>query len=243
MFLRQYFLPGQQDFVQFALQHADAIIAVSTALQQALRGYGTRKDIRVIGNIVDVEFFTLPKDASSSNPFVFSIIGALREIKRHDIVLRAFAHAFREKPIRLNIAGDGRLRRKLQAQVIRLGIQDQVDFLGQLSRASVRELIARSNVVLSASDQETFGITLIEAMACGKPVIATRSGGPEDIVNKLNGLLVPTGDAGALAAAMSQMVSDYNHYDAALIRAECVKKFSEMAIVKQLDAVYREVTI
>ena len=135
------------------------------------------------------------------------------------------------------------MRRKLQAQVIRLGIQDQVDFLGQLSRAGVRELIERSNVVLSASDQETFGITLIEAMACGKPVIATRSGGPEDIVNKLNGLLVPTGDAGALAAAMSQMVSDYNHYDAALIRAECVKKFSETAIINQLDAVYREVTI
>lgn len=85
---------------------------------------------------------------------------------------------------------------------------------------------------------ETFGVTLIEAMACGKPVIATRSGGPETFVHDDNGLLVPTGDVEALADAMRQMAKTYHQYDPDAIRADCVARFSEDAFVRSVAQLY-----
>ena len=152
---------------------------------------------------------------------------------------------FLEKPgfsAVLHIGGDGPERAALESQVRALGVADQVIFHGRLSRDQVRDLIRRSHVMVSSSYVETFGLTLAEAMACGKPVIATRSGGPESFVDERNGLLVPTGDVVALADALRQMAVTLDRYDSDAIRAAIVARFSPEVIVTRLNAIYRELT-
>ena len=190
--------------------------------------------------MVDTDFFTAGPDAPPDQPFVFSVICRLAHYKRIDVLLRALARAFQSQPVHLNIGGDGKQRAAWEQLAQQLGIAAQVTFLGALSREAVRDLIRRSHAVVSSSDVETFGITLIEAMACGKPVISTRSGGPELFVTESNGLLVPTGDPAALAEAMAQLVRDYARFDPAAIRASIVARFSEAAFIEQTEQIYQE---
>jgi glycosyltransferase involved in cell wall biosynthesis len=101
----------------------------------------------------------------------------------------------------------------------------------------------RSHVIVLSSNFETFGLVLAEAMACGKPVISTRSGGPEDFVTEETGILVSAHDSSALAEALIQMRQRYDRYDPALIRAHCVERFSERQFVRKLEDIYRQVIV
>jgi glycosyltransferase involved in cell wall biosynthesis len=205
--------PDQRKIVRHTLHNTDKILAVGPALAQTLNQYCPECAIEVLGNIVDTEFFIPGDDEMPFESFIFASVAILELRKGFDILIRAFALAFRDEPVRLRIGGSGSQRHSLEVLALDSGIADQVDFLGTLSREEVRTLLRRSNVLVSSSHHETFGVTLIEAMALGKPVVATRSGGPEAIINATNGLLAPAGDIEALAAAMQQMVRDYERYD------------------------------
>ena len=78
------------------------------------------------------------------------------------------------------------------------------------------------------------------SLACGNPIVATQTGGAAQLVNDQNGLLVPTGNVEALAAAMQQMRQHFHRYDPAVIRADCMARFSDEALVRQLEEVYRQ---
>ncbi|MFP4324030.1 MAG: glycosyltransferase, partial [Anaerolineales bacterium] len=88
---------------------------------------------------------------------------------------------------------------------------------------------------------ETFGVTLIEAMACGRPVVATRSGGPQGFITPQTGLLVPRNDEIALAEALQTIHKTYEMYDPHVIRAYAERHFSTAAVAEQLQAIYQEV--
>lgn len=236
-----WIMPDQHPRIRHTLAHSDAVLAVSATLARALASYGPGVDVNVIYNIVDTALFHLPDQEPAPPPFTFSIIARLLSNKNHATLLRAFAAAFRGQPVRLLIGGDGPQRRRLERLAARLDIAGQVEFLGALSRQRVRETIWRSHAVISASRFETFGLTLAEAMACGRPVIATRSGGPESFVTPETGTLIPVNNVDALAQAMRQMVADYGRYNPVHIRSYCVAHFSEAAIVGQLEAVYASV--
>ena len=134
------------------------------------------------------------------------------------MLLEAFAAAFRAHPgIRLVIAGSGALMDALKLQCQSLGIGEQVEFSGMLDRASLRLRLTEADVFVLPSLFETFGVVVIEAMSCGKPVIATVCGGPEHIVDGSTGLLIPAGDAEALSRAMLQMYEGAGFYLAAQI--------------------------
>lgn len=91
------------------------------------------------------------------------------------------------------------------------------------------------------SRYETFGVVYIEAMASGKPVIATACGGPDDFVTQENGLLVPVGEVSALARAMQQMMTSRHQYDSDKIRESVQSRFSSQAIAGQLEQIYSAV--
>jgi L-malate glycosyltransferase len=239
-FLRgRIFLSGQHHIVQQTFSCMRRVTTVSGALAATLGRYEVSRDqIVVIGNLVDTDHFSREEDRSRSDRFVFATVGHMTRVKRFDLLLQAFALAARDLDLFLEFGGGGREFERIARKVGELGIAEKVVLHGPLNRAQVRDLFQRSSAVVSSSAVETFGVTLIEAMACGKPVIATRSGGPEDFVTPDTGILVPVGDVAAMARAMLDMVRSYARYDPEVIRAYVEARYGEAAYVRRLETIY-----
>ena len=100
--------------------------------------------------------------------------------------------------------------------------------------------MSKAHAFVLSSQHETFGVVLIEALAQGLPLIATRCGGPEDIINKDNGLLVPINDVDRLAEAMFSIYNNYEKYDPEKLREHCKEEYSEKSISLKLIEIYQE---
>jgi glycosyltransferase involved in cell wall biosynthesis len=180
-------------------------------------------------------------EKSFDQPFIFLNIGNLFKIKRHDILLRAFSNAFEQNHnVNLQIGGDGPLKNRLIRLSEKLGVSKRVIFLGGLNNDEVIWSLQNCNVFVSSSSYETFGVALIEALACGKPVVAVKSGGPEFIVNKDNGLLVPSENIDFLSKALVEIKDKYTKYNPELIRKDCIKRFNENTIMHKLSNLFEK---
>jgi L-malate glycosyltransferase len=187
-------------YIREAFDGAATVVAVSQALKEALRPY-TSNQIQVIPNLVDTHFFK-PQKQPKREIFHFLTLSYLVPRKRIDLLLCAFK---RLGEGHLTIGGDGPERQRLEKLAQVLGIASRVTFLGALSREKARSAYQEADVFVLASQHETFGVVCIEAIASGIPVIATRSGGTEDIVDEQVGYLVPVNDEEALATAMARI--------------------------------------
>ncbi len=187
--------------VRTLYRRADAIVTVSDGLAESLvRRYGIpKRTIRAIHNMCALatvrRLAREPVDEGMarvlSSPTVISI-GSLLPAKGQDILIRAFGLARREIPtLRLLLVGDGPFRQELEEQAASLGLCDAVHFVGHV--ANPYSYLARSSIFVSASYYEGFGLALLEAMACGVPVISTDCRfGPREILGEPPaGILVP----------------------------------------------------
>ncbi len=159
--------------------------------------------------------------------------------KGHRILLAAAAHGFGNPPPWLVFAGDGRERPACAALARKLGVTGRCRFLG--ARRDVPELLALADVLVLPSLTEQFGICLLEAFACGVPVIAARTGGiPEVARDGIDALLVPPGDPAALAAAICELRNRPDHRVAlAAAAAARVADFTHEAAARCLADLYR----
>lgn len=205
-------LPGAW-LPRFILRHSERVIVNSEHLRRSLFPDAPRDKVRVVYNGVAVgeagaappPVPGLPDDAPVS-----AIVGRLDENKRVADYLAAAAMLRARVPDAHHlVVGAGRPAhaRALQETARRLGLEGRVHLLG--NRDDVPRLMARVGVLVSASARESFGRSLIEAMAAGVPVVATRSGGPEEIVSEgESGYLVGVGDVDALAERMARILGD-----------------------------------
>ncbi|MBI4775731.1 MAG: glycosyltransferase [Deltaproteobacteria bacterium] len=234
--------------IERAFRCAEARIMVSPSLGHLLEGRfdGNVRPWIWIPNMVSNMFQPSPKRdrLEADRPFVFLNVGFLREGKGQGLLIDSFARVFQgEAGVGLRIVGDGGLREKLEAQAARLGVEDQVTFLGGLGREDVLRQMQACDAYVLSSDYETFGVVLVEALACGKPVVATACGGPECIVDETNGLLVPPGDVEAMASALREMRSRAHTYDPGAISRDCRSRFGAETVARELTAVYRDVIL
>lgn len=241
-----WFRPWHLPLAEICLRQAKARLVVSPALGKQLeKMFGAAAlPWQWAPNLVDPRF--APNEQLTTHapgqPFRFLNVGRLDENKRQDDLIRAFAEHFKKQPdVQLRLAGDGPCRQTLEQLANTLGIGAQVIFLGALTQAQVIPEMQAANAVVVASQYETFGVVLIEALACGKPVISTACGGPDTIVNEQNGLLVPVNDIAALGAALEQMVATSDRYEPEKLRAACLDQFGEEAVVDCLYNVYQAV--
>ena len=148
-------------------------------------------------------------------------LGRLMKYKSADVAVRAYARVRAELPAaRLVLAGDGPDRARLQRLAARLGVTDGIEFRGYVSHADKVDLLWRSHVAFNASPKEGWGLTVVEANACGVPVVASRRPGLVDSVrDHETGLLVPYGDDGAFAAAALALLRDDVRREAYAARA------------------------
>lgn len=240
--------PWQIRLARKVAKRAARRFAVSSAfgalLEKALGSSEWRWE--VIPNIVERKFTEMPliQPPCSSTEFFFINISLLIEKKGIHHLLAAYAEAFgADRSVGLKIGGDGVERSRLEALAVELGVADRVRFLGALTREQVADQIANANAFVLSSQYETFGVVVIEAMALGKPVIVTRCGGPESIVRKEDGLLVPPNDILALASAMRSLRANHAQYHAQEIRSACIARFGEAAVVGRLSQIYSDVLV
>lgn len=214
--------------------NAKFLTCVSSRLKSALE-FRLGVEFGILPNMVDGRFLEVPL---SRNPdlmkFSFISVGTLDANKNHSLLINAFASRFKDKLICLKIVGGGPLLRELMILAHSLGVDKQVIFTGTLSRENVCIALSESNCYVSASNHETFGVALVEAIACGLPVISTSSGGPIDIVNENNGLLVDVGSDVQMGEAMNYIMTNYSNYDPFRLRSEVLNKYSYLAFSKRL---------
>ena len=174
--------------------------------------------------------------------FTFCSVANLNENKGFDVLLNAFALTLEKQPqLKLAIGGSGVLETRLRTQAADLGISGAVDFLGALTHEGVLQLMRRSDAFVLASRNETFGLVFAEALSQGLPVAGTLCGGAQTVVGADDGILVPVGDAAALAAAMVEIYENRSRYPTADLRRNCLNRFGEAAVVGQLLETYRRV--
>jgi glycosyltransferase involved in cell wall biosynthesis len=182
--------------------------AISESTADDLVGRGIKRErIRVIYCGIDSRHYTPDATARADAP-LFAYLGRLKRYKAVDLVLRGFAGA--DIPgARLELAGAGDYRPALERLASSLDLGDRVKFLGRISEADKLRLLRRAWALVFTSPKEGWGITNLEAAACGTAVIASDSPGiRESVRHGETGFLVRHGDVGALAEAMARMAAD-----------------------------------
>jgi glycosyltransferase involved in cell wall biosynthesis len=222
-----------------AFDSASQSIAVSPSLARRIASFGIKEPM-VIPNLVDERIFS-PGAAVTDKTIFFTLCGISRQ-KGIDTLLEAIA--LWNPPANLfefRIGGDGPMLDTYKAKALALGLGDRVRWLGPVSRDDAPRLFRECHVYVMPSMHETFGVVYAEALACGKPVIATRCGGPESIVKDFNGRLVDIGDVSGLSETMQTMAKHFDQYNSVMIRQDFEERFSRIAVVKQLKMLYSEI--
>jgi glycosyltransferase involved in cell wall biosynthesis len=185
--------------------------AVSRSTAEDLVARGFRRDrIRVIPNGVDARFFR-PTDPPARTPEpTLAFVGRLQRYKRVDLIVRAVAFAKRlGVELRLRIAGTGPAEPGLRRLAGRLGVGGQVEFLGYVSADEKLRLLQSAWIHVLTSEKEGWGLSVMEAAACGTPTVGSSSPGLRDsVVSRRTGLLLPHGDWVDLGSQLVDLVRD-----------------------------------
>ncbi len=224
---------------EYVYSRADGVIAVSSALAGRLKeNFGVDSD--VVFNVLDADDFK----GGSSRPeeekkgFTFISAGNFTANKRMDLLISSFSRAFPEEvTTRLYIFGDGSERRRLERLVEELGMEERIFLPGRKSRKELGDFYRRGDAFALTSARETFGVAYVEAMACGMPVLACRSGGPEDFVTPETGLIVDD-DEDSVVEGLKKLKEGRARYDRAFISEYAERICGEEAISRRLTDIY-----
>jgi L-malate glycosyltransferase len=239
--------PSLSDMIKFGIEQSDVVTAVSNALvRQTYELLDVQKPIQTIYNFVDERVYCR-KDVSylkkeygiGENEKVIIHVSNFRKVKRVPEVVRAFSLIRKQLPAKLLLVGDGPEMPVVSRLVEELGLNEDVRFLGKQDRLD--ELYSISDVKLLLSEKESFGLVLLEAMACGVPCIGTTIGGiPEVIEDGETGFLCELGNVEEVAEKAMQILTDphLHTYMAKQAVQTVYKKFHSREIVGQYEDIY-----
>ena len=234
--------------VTFSINKSDGVTAVSEYLREdTYKHFEISKDIRVIPNFVDLERFQkhnkdhFKKAIAGEDERILVHVSNFRKLKRVEDVLAVFARVLKEVDAKLLLVGDGPTRQEMEQQCRVLGICDKVVFLGK--QEAVEEILAVSDLMMLPSENESFGLAALEAMACHVPVISSDAGGiPEVNIDGVTGFISPVGDVEDMAANALKLLKDDE-----LLRQfrknayEQAKRFDVDKIMPLYEAYYKEI--
>jgi glycosyltransferase involved in cell wall biosynthesis len=226
--------------VTHPLQQANAVIAISP---HAAKDIGQKTGVRplCIPNLVDESLFRPLDKPAPLLPFTFFSLGRMVPQKGFPDLLQAIT-LMKHTDVLFRIGGEGELQTTYQMLAKKLNISDRIQWLDEFSRQRAAHEFQNCHAFVLPSIHESMGVVYAEAIACGKPIIASRSGGAEFIVNKNNGILVDINAPQQLAAAMDDMVENHSRYDPQIIRADFLKRFSSSVISKKIHTLYQSLS-
>ena len=241
--------PSYHAITKFSIERSDRITAVSHHLrQETVRAFGcTGCNVEVIHNFVDPAIYDRAKYARvfpqsmADGRRVLIHISNFRPVKRVRDVVRVFARVRAELPSVLVMVGDGPDRVDAEEEARHLGLENEVAFLGKID--AVAPLLAGSDLFLLPSENESFGLSALEALASGVPVVASRAGGiPEVVDDGVTGALAAVGDVEAMAAAAIAILRDGARWDAMsrAAAADARRRFALDQVLSQYEALYTD---
>ena len=217
----------------------DRLITVSHSLQKKIEErFGVQSEV-VFNTIHDsVRMNTVHQQRGNFMNFIS--VGTLLPVKGYDNLITAFAQTTlpRDKWT-LTIVGEGPEEKTLLDLIIQHHLENNIHLLGRKSKAEVVELLNHSDVFISSSHLETFGVAALEAICCGVPVLSTDSGGPREFITPINGRLCDD-SIEALQKGIEYMFAHYTEFDKQRMANDAINKFSSTAIAQQLETIFRK---
>ena len=238
------------EITRFSLDHSDGITAVSEQLAgETRRRFSSRNPVEVVPNFIDSDKFTPAlrsesKRAAYTRPgeFLLGHLSNFRPVKRVLDVIRIFQLLHRNLPSHLVMIGEGVDLEPARNLTAELGIMEHVTFLGPVDK--VPEVLSQLDLFLLPSEYESFGLAALEAMACGVPVVASRTGGlPEVVEDGVCGHLCEVSDTGAMAARAAEILTDEGKAGAfsAAARKRAKRLFDPSEIVGRYEDYYMRI--
>jgi N-acetyl-alpha-D-glucosaminyl L-malate synthase BshA len=240
--------PSFYPITKFSIEKSDRITAVSDYLRdETIRAFGCAGcEVEVIHNFIDPNVYNREKypnglkDQLGRSRPVLMHVSNFREVKRVRDVIRVFAAVNKERPSVLVMIGDGPDRPAAEEEARSLGVESSVSFLGKLEQ--IAPLLAAADLFILTSQTESFGLSALEALASGVPVIGTKTGGlPEVIRDGETGVLCGVGDVAGMASAALTILQDPSRWSAMsrLAILDSRQRFSLDAIVGKYEELYR----
>jgi len=236
-----------KDLITWTLKSADAIITVSRSNEESIRKLGITKQVHVIPNGFRSDLF-YPYDQTECrrtlglplNKKIILTVGNLVEVKGHQNLIEGMADVIAERQdVFCVIVGSGHLKEKLEQHIRSLRLEDHVVLVGGKPHDEIPLWMNACDLFVLPSLRESFGVVQIEAMACGKPVVATRVGGvPEVITSEDHGLLVEPADPSDLAEKI--LVALDREWDREKILAYA-ERYTWESIAEEIVGVYSQV--
>jgi len=238
--------------MKFSIMHSDGVTAVSEFLKTKTQSqYNISKDIKVIPNFINLEAYKkmdneearcLKERLSKNGEKLIVHTSNFRPLKRVDDCIKIFKKIHDKIPSKLLLIGDGPERSKCEYLAKDLGIEKDVTFYGE--QESIVEILSVGDLFLMPSQSESFGLSALEAMACGMPVVSSNAGGlPELIHHGETGYIAEIGDIDKMADYALTLLEDDNRYrifsENALERA--INMFSSEKIIPMYEEYYKSV--
>ncbi len=241
--------PSFHTITKFSIEKSDRISAVSSFLKdETFNAFGCDGcGVQVIYNFIDPSLY----DRSAYSASLHAELGAsrrvlmhvsnFRPVKRVRDIVRIFAKVNESVPSVLVMVGDGPDRDAAEEEARTHGVEGSVSFLGKIG--NIAPLLASADLFLLPSQSESFGLSALEALASGVPVIGTNAGGlPEVVRDGVTGVLCGVGDVDGMAAGAVRILSDRNLWNRMSVAAaaDARDRFSRDAVVEQYEALYAQ---
>jgi len=240
--------PSFHPIIKFSLEHSDRITAVSSYLREkTIQHFNTGREIDVIPNFVDTSIYKrqeypgLKKLVAPNDEKILIHISNFRTVKRVCDVVKIFNEVLKKIPSKLLLVGDGPDRIAAENLARELGIQKHIKFLGK--QTSLVELLSISHVFILPSQSESFGLSALEAMSCGVPVVASNIGGiPEVVGHNETGFVAELGDVSRMARYTIELLEKPKKWESFSINARkrAIELFDIKLIVPKYENIYRE---
>lgn len=242
--------PSYLPVTRFAIEKADGVTAVSHYLRDlTYKEFEIKNNIEVIYNFVNCDLYQRDSqyrvrraEFAKDNERLLVHLSNFRPVKRILDAIEIFDRIQKALPARLLMIGDGPDRATAEWLVRRKKIEDRVLFMGKQDR--VNEKLAMCDLMLMPSEQESFGLAALEAMACEVPTVATAVGGVTEVIQDgVNGILREVGDVEGMASAAIALLSDEKKWKemSQAARFEAQSRFCSTSVIAQYERFYGRV--
>ena len=221
---------------------ADMIIANSIGLKNLSCKFMPELDIKVIPNGIDTNKF-YPAKTTLIKPIKLLTVCRLIKRKRIELLIEAILSVKSSGlDVELNIVGDGNLMSELKSLTQKLGIANQVNFFGRIESEQMPDIYRSNNIFVMASQHEGMSNAMLEALACGLPIITTRCEGVEELIDK-NGIIVEQADSKSISEAIKKLAADNQQLNQmSLAAVEKAKEYSWDSAAQKYLQLYKELS-